>query len=74
MIDVKLFDNIKLCDIIIAYRYLGLMKDEAVLAMQELADRRAKGDTFEFEKYIDEKYKELPDFKQNLNHNLFKIK
>lgn len=65
--DYSKFNNIKLCDIIITYRYLGLMKDESISAMEELAKRRASGDVFEFEKYIEEKMKELPDFKKELN-------
>jgi len=58
------FSSQKLCEVIITYQYLGLMKDEAILAMQELAKRRASGDLFQFETVIEEELKKLPDFKK----------
>jgi hypothetical protein len=53
----------KLCEIIVANRYLGIMKDEAILCMQELARRRGLGDDFEFEKYIVALQEKLPKLK-----------
>ena len=57
----------KLCEIIVANRYLGIMKEEAVLCMQELARRRGLGDDFEFEKHIQEQQVKLPKIKQDMN-------
>lgn len=54
------FESDKLCQIIVAYRYLKYNEELALCAMQELASRRAKGDTFDFEKYIEDTLKELP--------------
>jgi hypothetical protein len=45
---------------IVGYKYLGLYKNIAIMAMQELAKRRANGDSFNFEGYIDSSLKELP--------------
>ncbi len=60
------FNSVKLCDIIISYRYLGLYKFLYVLAMEELAKRRIEGDSFDFEKYIEESSKELPKLEFNI--------
>ena len=54
------FPSIKLADIVIANRYLGLYKELSVSAMEELGKRRVGGDTFEFEIYIDDEFKKLP--------------
>jgi hypothetical protein len=53
----------KLCEIIVAHRYLGIMKDEAILCMQELARRRGLGDDFQFEEYIKALQEKLPKLK-----------
>lgn len=58
----------KLCEIIVANRYLGIMKDEAILCMQELARRRALGDEFEFEKYVEDLQEKLPNIKLNMDN------
>ena len=58
--------NEKLCEIVVVNRYLGLMKEEAVVCMEELATRRANGDTFEFEKQIDNVFNTLPKFKLDM--------
>jgi hypothetical protein len=58
--------NEKLCEIVVVNRYLGLMEKEAVICMEELATRRANGDTFEYEKQIDEVFNTLPKFKLDM--------
>ena len=57
----------RLCDIVVASRYLGSLKDEALLAMEELAKRRSSGDTFKFEEYIEVELKKLPSFNLDIN-------
>ena len=54
------FTNEKLCEIIVAYRYLGIMKDQAIAAMEELATRRTNGDQFQYEARINDLMRELP--------------
>ena len=54
------FPTTKLADIIIANRYLGLYKDLAVTAMEELSKRRMSGDNFQYEQYIEDELKKLP--------------
>ena len=54
------YDIKKICQIIVCNRYLNLNKDLTVYCMEELAARRLAGDTFDYENYIDEQYKELP--------------
>jgi|SRR5579885_2384605 len=55
----------KLCEMIVADRYLSFNKEMGVMCMEELARRRTAGDPFEFEKYIDDAFNSLPklDFK-----------
>jgi hypothetical protein len=55
------FDSENLANIIISYKYLGIHKKVVPFAMQELAKRRAGGDGFNFEEYIDSGLKDLPD-------------
>lgn len=50
----------KLADVIISYRYLGLFKDLSIKSMEELSRRRLSGDTFQFEKYIEDNLVTLP--------------
>jgi hypothetical protein len=50
----------ELCDVVVAFRYLGVFRERAVQCMEELARRRTIGDTFDFEKYIEETVKNLP--------------
>jgi hypothetical protein len=59
-IEVASWTSEKLADIIVSNRYLGLYEDVAIAAMEELAKRRVGGDSFDYEKYIDEKLNELP--------------
>jgi len=56
------FSNSKLCEIIVANRYLGIMRDEAIMCMEELARRRVAGDVFEYEKHIETVLDSLPKF------------
>lgn len=60
------FSMRKLCEIIVADRYLGSLNKEAVMCMEELAKRRGDGDTFDYETFIETQLKKLPDFKINL--------
>lgn len=57
---IPTFDNEKLCQIIVCYRYLNSYKELAVLCMQELGQRRSQGDKFDYESYIDKSLSELP--------------
>ncbi len=50
----------KLCEMIVCDRYFGCYKEMSEACMEELAARRAKGDAFKFESYINESMKELP--------------
>jgi len=59
-LNVPSFTNEKLCDMIIADRYLGFRQKIAPICMEELAIRRAGGDNFKFEEYIEVEYKKLP--------------
>lgn len=45
---------------VVAYRALKMNKEQAILAMAELGVRRAKGDTFEFEQFIDTELAKIP--------------
>ena len=56
----------KLADIIVAYRYLGVCKNLNVPCMEELARRRIAGDTWDFEKYIEEQLADMPKISFNL--------
>jgi hypothetical protein len=56
----------KLCEIVVAYRYLHILEKEAHDAMVELAARRTAGDTFDFEKHIQETLKSLPKIKLDM--------
>jgi hypothetical protein len=58
--------NEQLCEIVVANRYIGTLRDEAIMSMEELARRRIAGDNFEYEKYIDKVLGELPKFDLDL--------
>jgi hypothetical protein len=45
---------------VVAYRALGIFKDEAREAMIELAKRKDEGDDFDFDKFIADKLAEVP--------------
>jgi len=54
------YSNEKLCEMIVCDRYFGFNQTIAIMCMEELAKRRINGDTFAFEKYIDDSYNSLP--------------
>lgn len=58
--NISKYTSIKLADIVIAYRYLGLYEKLSLAAMEELGVRRGAGDIFDFEKYIEDNIKTLP--------------
>jgi len=60
-------ETVKLCEIVATFRYLGCMKDEALICMVELARRRVAGDDFAFEEQIETLLRELPIFKKDLS-------
>ena len=68
--NLKSFTVKKLCEIIVTARYLGSMKDEAIFCMEELARRRAEGDTFDYESFIDSEMKKLPNFQINVKEKM----
>lgn len=59
--NVPSYSNEKLCEMIVCDRYFGMGKEISLICMEELGKRRATGDTFDFEEYIDKSYKELPE-------------
>ncbi len=59
--NVPSYSSEKLCEMIVCDRYFGCFKEIALMCMEELAARRIKGDAFNFEKYIDEAFKTLPE-------------
>jgi len=46
---------------VVAHRAIGFCKQEAVAAMEELLVRKINGDTFDYNSYIEEKIKEMPE-------------
>lgn len=72
---VGLYSNNKLCEVIVSFRYLGIMKGEAINAMEELAKRRQEGSLFNFEKEIESMINDLPKIDISLSEifNQFKI-
>lgn len=56
----------KLCEMIVANRYFGISSEITLMCMQELATRRVAGDTFDFEKYIEESQSKLPPLNFNV--------
>jgi len=65
--DIKNLNSEKLAEIIITFRYLGLLKEQSILAMQELMNRRNSGDGFQYEDFIEKELKSLPNFKQEFD-------
>lgn len=45
---------------VVAYRALKMNREHATLAMAELGSRRANGDPFEFEQFIDVELAKIP--------------
>lgn len=65
--NIDKMSNTKLCEIVVANRYLGMMRAEAISSMEELAKRRAAGDIFEYEKIIEDLISTLPKFDLDLD-------
>jgi len=57
---IPTFSSDKLCEIIVCERYFGSFKELAIMSMEELGNRRLKGDNFDFESYIELSLKDLP--------------
>jgi hypothetical protein len=64
--NIKHFSSEKLCEIIATFRYLGMMRENAIKSMEELALRRTNGDQFDFETRINEIFQSFPAFKLDL--------
>ena len=62
--NIKSYSSIKLAEMIVCDRYFGCYRDIAVLCMQQLAARRSAGDVFNFEDYIEQSFKKLPQLNQ----------
>lgn len=62
---INSFSSEKLCAIIVCNRYLHSNEEAAILAMEELANRRKNGDNFQFESVIEEYYSKLPVLNTN---------
>jgi len=50
---------------VVVYRLLGINKELAISCMEELSERKHKGDEFEFEKYIEDQLKDMPSPSMN---------
>lgn len=50
----------KLCEMVVCDRYFECYKEVALMCMEELSNRRAAGDVFDFETYIENSFNELP--------------
>lgn len=70
-LNVDKFTDTKLCEVVATFRYIGMMKEEALASMVELARRRMLGDDFPFEQKIDEIYNSLPKIK--LDNTMFDL-
>lgn len=64
--NISSFTSEKLCEMIVSNRYLTIDKQIDGICMKELSHRRINGDQFDFEGYIKEIGKDLPDLKVNL--------
>lgn len=68
--NISKFSNEKLCEIVSAARYFGSMQAEGIVCMEELARRRADGDKFDYEGYIENLSRKLPDFNIDLKQKI----
>lgn len=59
--NLKEYSSEVLCDMIVCSRYLNYHQEIAISCMEELSDRRINGSNFNFEEYIDNALKEMPD-------------
>lgn len=64
---VPSYSSQKLCEMIVCDRYFGCFREVAVICMEELAQRRQNGDSFPFEKVINDAYSTLPELNFNPN-------
>ncbi len=58
--DIKKASSKILAGYVVAYKLLGFNKDRNIACMKELMDRRALGDDFNFEEYIEDQLKDAP--------------
>ena len=79
--NIDQYSSVKLCEMIVCNRYFGINQEITVFCMEELAKRRINGDDFNFEKFIEDSNKELPElnfsipnFKDILHQAIKKIK
>lgn len=71
---IKSFSSEKLCEIIVTFRYLNVLKEEAIEAMNELSNRKNSGDLFDYESFIEKALKELPKISLSMKKiNAFKF-
>lgn len=61
------YSSEELCNLIIAFRTLGVAKSAAIVAMEELAKRRLNGEIFNFEQYISDEVAKMP--KLDINYS-----
>jgi len=60
--DIKAASSKVLAAQVVAYRLINVNKELAIKCMEELSRRRAEGEAFDYESYIEEKTKvELPE-------------
>lgn len=60
-VNLPQYPSKKLCEMIVCDRYFGFEHKLSIMCMEELAKRRMAGDTFNFEAYIAEISKEMPE-------------
>jgi hypothetical protein len=66
---IQEYTSIQLCDIIITNRYLKIYKEKAIIAMEQLALKRQNGDNFDYESYIEDNLKTLPDLNIDIKNS-----
>jgi hypothetical protein len=49
---------------IVLYKSLGLFRDFAIKCMEELAKRKANGETFDYDSFIKEELNKIPKLKE----------
>lgn len=60
--NLKNYTTLRLCEIVVSCRYLGMDEDLVVMSMTELGRRRSEqSEDFEFESFIEEKIAALPE-------------
>lgn len=55
--DISKMNTMNLASFVVIHKVLGSFRDEAMLCMIELMNRKEAGDTFDFENFIDQEYK-----------------